>query len=81
LRKVGCCSAGRHQRTAPNRFGGTIGYGTGFVNSGAGVGCALKLLEKAGTMMDIGRCRPFVLPHPAAVNQKRRICALPELYC
>jgi hypothetical protein len=31
---------------APDRFGRTILYATGYVNSAAGAGCALKALEK-----------------------------------
>jgi hypothetical protein len=61
-------------------LGGTIGYGTGFVNSGTGIRGALKPLEKPGTIMelsfDAGRLSP-----PAALSQKHPICALPEIYC
>jgi monofunctional biosynthetic peptidoglycan transglycosylase len=40
-------------KTAPNQVGRTIGYGTGFVNSGAAGSCALKALAKTGYIREI----------------------------
>jgi len=45
-------------KTAPDRVGRTIGYGTAFVNSGRRVCCALKPLEKVENFSEI--CPPFV---------------------
>jgi hypothetical protein len=71
-------STGRHSKQLRNRVGRTIVDGTGFVNSGAAVRGALKALEKPGIIREISvDTGPFLI----ALNQKRQICALPEIYC
>jgi hypothetical protein len=68
-------------KTAPNRVGRTIGYGTGFVNSGGNGPGALKPLEKTGYIREIGSMPANYPPAPVASNQKPRFCALPEICC
>jgi hypothetical protein len=68
-------------KTAPNQFGRTIGYGTGFVNSGGAGSDALKPLEKTGYIRKIPVLPAIYQTAPIASNQKRRFCALPEFYC
>jgi hypothetical protein len=68
-------------KTAPNRVGRTIGYGIGFVNSGAAGSGAIKPLEKTGYIREIAVDAGDYLPAPVASNQKHRFCALPEICC
>jgi hypothetical protein len=61
---------------------GTIGYGTGFVNSGRKGSRRLKTAGKSPNYQgDIILMRAACPSAPAAFNQKRQICALPEIYC
>jgi hypothetical protein len=41
------------ENSSRSSFAGTIGYGTGFVNSGAGVHVVLKMLEKPGAITEV----------------------------
>jgi hypothetical protein len=68
-------------KNSSNRFGRTIGYGTGFVNSTRGIRGALKPLEKPPVIREISADAGRFLPEIVASNQKHRFCALPEICC
>jgi hypothetical protein len=62
-------------------FAGTIGYGTGFVNSGAAVDGVLKVLEKPAMIVKVSlNSGPFVTG-VTDLNRNTRFCALSEICC
>jgi hypothetical protein len=58
---------------------GTIVDGTGFVNSGKRGWLRLKSAGKRLIISEI--LSMLAVDPPLALNQKRRICALPEICC